>query len=168
MEDVSAVIFRLQKREGRKGKNNLKDELLQWMDMQVLKEMEPKSWKDTVWITLHRKKSTAYNSVKALDAFGMRILAPVDGGKGDEAWCLEEDFSEIKPQRLLKLLKFVKGATDEAIEEWLYVANNASDEDFKKFVQEKEGKTVCDCIRFIKQEIEVCEDCGKKRKKEVG
>lgn len=166
-DDLGTVLDRMTKREGEKGKGNLRLELLQWMDLQVLKEMEPKTWKDTVWVTLHRKKSTAYNCIQAFDAFGMMILVPVDGKAGDAMWDVERDFSEIKPSRLLKILKFTKGATEDAIEEWLHIANNASDEDFKKFVQEKAGKEVHDCGPF--EEIQVpawkCLTCGKIRTK---
>lgn len=164
MDDLSTVMGRMQERDGKTSKGNLKAELLQWQDMQLVKGMS-KSWKDDLWLSLHRKKSTLYKCIQAFNEYAMMILVPVEGGKKDEAWDVEECFAEIKPKRLLQILKFTKGATNEAVEEWLHQANHLSDDDWKKLIREKEGKTVCDCCRFREKTIQVCEDCGTERKK---
>ena len=122
-----------------------------------LKKLMPKEWKLALMDATGLKKSTHYDRLSIFMEFGPLMT---DGEGIDPA------YEEITPSSLKLLLKVCKGTNDEVKHAYLEQAASLSYSDLKKLVEEKLGKEVCDCVRFKTETIEVCADCGKKRKKE--
>lgn len=165
--DLGTIVHRMERRKGNAAKWSLKSELLQYKDAQEVKRRLKDDWKQFLFDQVGLRKSSLFSGVQVYREFGSLLLVPVDGEEGDSAWDVPCEYASIPSSSLKLLLKVAKGVTDSAKEEWLSEAASLSYTDLKKRVDEVTGKSVCDCVEFIPKTIEVCKDCGKKRKKEV-
>ena len=158
--DAGKLLNEMREREENGSKSILLLTLQQGKCAAHIKKLIPEDWKNALFENVGLKKSTWYDRISIWGEFGPLMLE-------DTGDAVDEAYSTFAPASLKLLLKVCKGTGDEVKHEWLGLAASTSYSDLKKLVQEKEGKTVCDCVRFIKKEIEVCQDCGKKRKKEA-
>lgn len=168
--DLGTIVHRMERRKGNAAKWSLKSELLQYKDAEQVKRRLPDEWRQFLYEQIGLKKSSLFSGVQVYREFGNLLLVRVDtldGGDGDETYDVPCEYASIPSSSLKLLLKVAKGVTDSAKEEWLSEAASLSYTDLKKRVDEVTGKSVCDCVEFIPKTIEVCKDCGKKRKKET-
>lgn len=165
--DLGTIIHRMQKRQDRRKKWNLRDELLDYRDAAEVKKNCPSTWKDVLWEQLGLKKSSLFSGIQVNSEFSPLLLVRVDGVDGDDGWVVEPEFASIPSSSLKLLLKVAKGTADDVKEEYLRIAASLSFTDFKKYVAEKEGKEVCDCTgRPVQKIVWCCPDCGKRVKSE--
>lgn len=164
-QDLGQIIHRMGKRKSDGSKYSLKNELLQYRDALEVKKRIPDDWKTFLWEQIGLKKSSLFSGISIYKEFGPLVLVPVDGAEGDDAVDIECCYSTIPISSLKLILKVAKGCDDAVKEEWLTEAAALSYADFKKRIDEATGKTVCDCVRFIPKQIEVCEECGKRKVK---
>lgn len=153
--DLGLILDEARKDEEQGKKGTLALCLRQGRRAVQLKKLMPKEWKLALMDATGLKKSTHYDRLSIFMEFGPLM--------GDD---IDPEYAAITPSALKLLLKVCKGCADEVKHEWLGIAASTSGSDLKKLVEEKLGKEVCDCVRFKTETIEVCADCGKKRKKE--
>lgn len=165
--DLGTIVHRMERRKGNAAKWSLKSELLQYKDAQEVKRRLKDDWKQFLFDQVGLRKSSLFSGVQVYREFGSLLLVPVDGEEGDSAWDVPCEYASIPSSSLKLLLKVAKGVTDSAKEEWLCEAAALSYTDLKKKVDEICGRTACDCVRFVKKEIEVCADCGRRKPKDV-
>ena len=156
--DLGLILDEARKDEEQGKKGTLALCLRQGRRAVQLKKLMPKEWKLALMDATGLKKSTHYDRLSIFVEFGPLMT---DGEGIDPA------YEEITPSSLKLLLKICKGTNDEVKHAYLEQAASLSYTDLKKLVEEKLGKEVCDCVRFKTETIEVCADCGKKRKKEA-
>lgn len=156
--DLGLILDEARKDEEQGKKGTLALCLRQGRRAVQLKKLMPKEWKLALMDATGLKKSTHYDRLSIFMEFGPLMT----DGEG-----IDPTYEEITPSALKLLLKICKGTNDEVKHAYLEQAASLSYSDLKKLVEEKLGKEVCDCVRFKTETIEVCADCGKKRKKEV-
>ena len=162
--DLGLILDEARKDEEQGKKGTLALCLRQGRRAVQLKKLMPKEWKAALMDATGLKKSTHYDRLSIVLEFGPMLIEMESKDHGGIV--LFKDYENITPSALKILLKVCKGCADEVKHEWLGIAASTSGSDLKKLVEEKLGKEVCDCVRFKTETIEVCADCGKKRKKE--
>ena len=165
-DDLGIIVHRMTKRKADGSKWSLKNELLQYRDAMEVKKRIPDDWKNFLYEQIGLKKSSLFSGIQIYKEFGQMLLVTVDGQEGDDAVDVECCYASIPSSSLKLMLKVAKGCDDAVKEKWLESAAALSYSDFKKLVDEALGRKICDCIKFIPKQIEVCEECGKRKKSE--
>lgn len=160
--DVGSLLNEMRAREESGSRSILLLTLEQGRCAARVKKMLPQEWKSALFENVGLKKSTWYDRLSIWSEFGPLMITV----EYNVTQFVEPDYSTISPASLKLLLKVCKGTNDEVKHAYLEQAAALSYSDLKKLVEEKLGKEVCDCVRFKTETIEVCADCGKKRKKE--
>jgi hypothetical protein len=163
-EQDGILLDEMRRREEAGCKSALKLALLQGRCAARYKKIEPKTWKATLQENVGSSRATWFQRVACFREFGEIMLHPVDDAEGDNAVDVAKEWASILPSSLGKLCGIVKGLDIPAKEAHLDAITGLSYSDVVKYVNEIKGKTPCDCVEFIPKTIEVCKECGKRRK----
>lgn len=151
--DIGELLNEMRKEEQAGDTSALLLALNQGKRAMAVKKLCPKTWKTELHENVGKGKSTWHQRVAIVRDFGVFLLPEIP-----------DNHLSTLPSSLALLTQLTKGCDERARQAYLEEIAGLSFKDVQKYVRERTGKSVCDCVRFVKKEIEVCEDCGKRKK----
>lgn len=157
--DISTVLDDMRQDEEKADQGGLALHLKQGWRLTFLKKEFPHEWKDKAWEATGKRKSTHYKRLSHWKEFGHLIV--------NEEWFVHPKLKKITPRKIDLLLKVAKGTDDEVKAEHLLSANEPSESDLEKNINELLGKEVCDFHEYEERQETVCrcKHCNKKQPK---
>ena len=155
MEDLGKFLYNMRLEEMKGDTSALLLALNQGKRAMQVKKACPKTWKSDLHEHVGKGKSTWHQRVAIVRDCGDFLLPEIP-----------DNHVSTLPSSLAVLTQLTKGTDEKCRQAHLDEIAGMSYSDVKKYVAERKGKIPCECVTFIPKTIEVCQECGKRKKEE--